>query len=108
MTLFSCHLNCKALITIIVKHATPPIMDPHAQTHAVLTVETDAAQTMEIAMIVLRVCLDANATRRVVPGVCLVVTKSLDTVPVNKDGKKINVLVSSIIFYSDFSTFKIK
>lgn len=43
MTLFSCHLNCKALITIIVKHATPPIMDPHAQTHAVLTVETDAA-----------------------------------------------------------------
>lgn len=40
MTLFSCHLNCKALITVIVKHATPPIMDPHAQTHAVLTVET--------------------------------------------------------------------
>lgn len=40
MTLFSCHLNCKALITIIAKHATPPIMDPHAQTHAVLTVET--------------------------------------------------------------------
>lgn len=71
MTLFSCHLNCKALITIIAKHATPPIMDPHAQTHAVLTVETDAAQPMEIAMIVLRVCLDANATRRVVPGVCL-------------------------------------
>lgn len=108
MTLFSCHLNCKALITNIVKHATPPIMDPHAQTHAVLTVETDAARTMEIAMIVLRVCLDANATRRVVPGVCLVVTKSLDTVPVNKDGKKINVLVSSIILYSVFSTFKIK
>lgn len=89
------------------KHATPPIMDPLAQTHAVLTVQTDADQTMEIAMIVWRECLEANATRPVVLGVCLAVTKSLDIVHVNKDGKTILVWVSSLPMYSLFSTFGI-
>lgn len=53
-------------------------------------------------MIVLRVCLDVNVMRCVVLGVCLVVIKLLDIVFVNKDGKKINVLVRSIILYLVF------
>lgn len=72
-------------------------MGPHAQTHAVLTVPTDADQTMGTAMVVWRECLEANVTRRVVLGVCLVVTKSLDIAHVNKDGKTILVWVSSLI-----------
>lgn len=51
------------------KHATPTVMGPLAQIHAVLIVQTDADQKMEIAMLVWRVCLESNATKRAVLGV---------------------------------------
>lgn len=108
MILFFCYLNCKVFIIIIVKYVIFFIMDLYVEIYVVLIVEMDVVQIMEIVMIVLRVCLDVNVMRCVVLGVCLVVIKLLDIVFVNKDGKKINVLVSSIILYLVFFIFKIK